>query len=93
VTSLSDRGWVREDIVRIEHDPDDLTLTVILDDQPASDLVRVVVRGTGPTPVFGANPQVPLAGLVGGPPGGEDDGHDAVLMLRTGRAANGGGTP
>jgi hypothetical protein len=89
VTSLSERGWVREDIVRIEYDPDDLTLSVILDDEPAADLVRVVVRGTGPTPVFGAHPRVPLAGLAGGPAGGEDDGHDAVLTLRTGRASSG----
>ena len=89
VTSLSERGWVREDIVRIEYDPDDLTLSVILDDEPAADLVRVVVRGTGPTPVFGAHPRMPLAGLAGGPAGGEDDGHDAVLTLRTGRASSG----
>ena len=89
VTSLSERGWVREDIARIEHDPYDLTLSVILHDPPAYDLVRVIIRGTGPTPVFGAHPRVPLAGLIDGPPGGEDDGHDAVLTLRTGRAAHG----
>ncbi|WP_327397362.1 hypothetical protein [Streptomyces phaeochromogenes] len=89
VTSLSEHGWVREDIARIEHDPDDLTLSVLLHDPPAYDLVRIVVRGTGPTPVFGARPQVPLAGLVGGPAGSEDDGHDAILTLRTGRAAHG----
>jgi hypothetical protein len=89
VTSLSERGWVREEIVRIEHDPDALTLSVTLAEQPASDLVRVIVRGTGPTPVFGVYPRVPLAGLAGGPAGGEDDGHDAVLTLRTGRAAHG----
>jgi hypothetical protein len=89
VTSLSERGWVREEIVRIEHDPDALTLSVTLAEQPASDLVRVIVRGTGPTPVFGVHPRVPLAGLAGGPAGGEDDGHDAVLTLRTGRAAHG----
>jgi hypothetical protein len=87
VTSLSERGWIREEIVRIEHDPDDLTLTVTLGEQPGY-LVRVIVRGTGPTPVFGAYPRVPLAGLVGGPAGGEDDGHDAVLTLRTGRAGD-----
>lgn len=44
-------------------------------------LVRVIVRGTGPTPVLGSN-GVPLAGLVGGPPGGATDGHDAVLMIK-----------
>ncbi|MQY14609.1 hypothetical protein SRB5_47770 [Streptomyces sp. RB5] len=89
VTSLSENGWVREDIARIEHDPDALTLTVVLHDPPAYDLVRVIVRGTGPTPVFGAEPRVPLAGLVSGPPGGEDDGHDAVLTLRASRPDTG----
>ena len=62
--------------------------SVILHEPPAYDLVRVIVRGTGPTPVFGADPRVPLAGLVDGPPGGEDDGHDAVFTLRVGRAAS-----
>ena len=85
VTSLSERGWVREDIARLEHDPDELTLRVVLHDPPAYDLVRVVIRGTGPTPVFGVDPQVPLAGLVDGPPGTVNDGHDAVLTVRTGR--------
>ncbi|HEY2959208.1 MAG TPA: hypothetical protein VGM21_13515 [Actinomycetota bacterium] len=78
ITSLSERGWVREDIERVHYDGE-LTVTVTLHDPPAYDLVRVIVRGTGPTPVFGAEPAVPLAGVVGGPPGGADDGHDAVF--------------
>ena len=44
-------------------------------------LVRVIVHGTGPTPVLGSN-GIPLAGLVGGPPGEARDGHDAVLMVK-----------
>ncbi|QEU96627.1 hypothetical protein [Streptomyces kanamyceticus] len=87
VTSLSAHGWVHEDIARIAYGPDELTLSVFLHDPPVYDLVRVTVRGTGPTPVFGARPRVPLAGLVGGPPGSEHDGHDAVLTLRSGSAA------
>ncbi|MGH3821332.1 MAG: hypothetical protein ACRDRA_00570 [Pseudonocardiaceae bacterium] len=82
VTSLSERGWVREDIERISYDAEGCTVTVVLHDPPAYDLVRVIVRGTGPTPVFGAN-RVPLAGLVGGPPGSRHDGHDAVLTTTT----------
>ena len=86
VTSLSDRGWVREDIERITYDDHTKTVTVVLHDPPAYDHLRVVVRGTGPTPVFGAN-YVPLAGLEGGPPGTADDGHDAVLNTLIDRRA------
>jgi hypothetical protein len=82
VTSLSDRGWVREDIARIEHDPAELTLDVALHEPPAYRVVRIIVRGTGPTPVCGADTLIPLAGLAGGPPGTADDGHDAVLTVR-----------
>ncbi|MFT3971739.1 MAG: hypothetical protein QM695_16045 [Micropruina sp.] len=42
-------------------------------------LVRVVVQGTGPTPVYGADPTVPLAGVVGDDPGTTGQGRDAVL--------------
>jgi hypothetical protein len=55
---------------------------VQLADRPVNELVRLVVRGTGSTPIVGADPTVPLAGLYGGPPGTRHDGHDAVLMFR-----------
>jgi hypothetical protein len=81
MTSLSERGWVREDISRIRYSEDDaFTVHVELHDPPAYDFVRLVVRGTGPAPVMGAD-YVPLAGMLGGPPGTEHDGHDAVLTL------------
>ncbi len=79
LTSLSDRGWVDEDIYQTHHEPG--YLVVELADPPANDTVRLIVKGTGPTPVFGADPLVPLAGVVGGPPGTADDGHDAVLTF------------
>jgi len=45
---------------------------------------RVVLRGTGPTPLAGMSGLriVPLAGRVGDPPGSIHDGHDAVAILR-----------
>jgi len=45
--------------------------------------LRVVISGTGPTPVVGdvAGQPVPLAGVVGGPPGGAQSGHDAVFTI------------
>ena len=59
------------------------TITLELDPNlPLEDLVRVVVRGTGPTPILGAAPLVPLAGEVGGPRGTASDGHDFAVMLK-----------
>jgi hypothetical protein len=80
VTSLSADGWTTEEVNRVTYEPGSPSLLVIhLDDRPAYELVRVVIRGTGDRPVYGTGPVVPLAGLVGGPPGGPHDGHDAVL--------------
>jgi hypothetical protein len=81
ITSLSSRGWVDEDIDSIQYGPDDLAVIISLADRPINDIVRLIVRGTGETPVFGSDPAVPLAGFVGGPPGSADDGIDAVLTF------------
>jgi hypothetical protein len=81
ITSLSSRGWVDEDIDAVRYDADDLAVVVNLADRPINEIVRLIVRGTGETPVFGSDPAVPLAGFVGGPPGTADDGIDAVLTF------------
>ena len=92
ITSLSDRGWVEEDIDTVRYEPKGRRVIVELADRPINELIRIVVRGTGTTPVYGDQPRVPLAGRVGGPPGTADNGLDAVLTLRnplaTGRAAS-----
>jgi hypothetical protein len=44
-------------------------------------LVRIIAHGTGPYPLLGTN-LVPLAGEVGGAPGGATDGIDFVHMLK-----------
>ena len=46
---------------------------------PAGAWLRVIVRGTGSEPVLGAD-HVPLAGVVGGPPGTAAAGQDAVVF-------------
>ena len=81
LTSLSERGWVDEDIDAVRYDPAVPAVLVEMADRPINELVRLIVSGTGPTPVFGANPPVPLAGVVGGASGTKNDGHDAVLTF------------
>lgn len=82
VTSLSHEGWVEEDINRITvTDDEPYLIRIHLDDRPVYERVRLIVRGTGPRPAFGIDPPVPLAGVVGGPPGTVHDGHDAVLTV------------
>lgn len=71
-------GWVVEDIYDTRYDAAQQAIVVHLADRPVNRLIRVTVKGTGPKPVMGASPPVPLAGLVGGPPGTRHDGHDAV---------------
>jgi hypothetical protein len=79
VSSLGNSGWDREDIDEILYDGQH-TLRVQLYRRPAHQIVRLIVRGTGPTPVSGTT-GIPLAGLDDGAAGTIDDGHDAVLRI------------
>jgi hypothetical protein len=81
VHSLSARGWVEEDVESVHFDQEESYLAVRLAARPVNSVVRMVVKGTGPTPVFGVEPAAPLAGVWGGPPAGRHDGHDAVITL------------
>jgi len=81
VHSLSARGWVEEDVESVHFDQEESHLVVRLAASPANDVVRMVVKGTGPTPAFGVAPAAPLAGVWGGPPAGRHDGRDAVITL------------
>lgn len=95
ITTLTpDKGdrWVVEDIYDAAYDPAAgdgeggaivVRLAYSLDERPAGALVRVRIRGTGGKPVMGVDPLAPLAGLVGGPPGSEHEGRDAVWNFRT----------
>jgi hypothetical protein len=71
-------GWVVEDLYDTRFDTDHNTIVVELADRPVNNLIRIVVKGTGAKPVVGKASGIPLAGLVGGPPGTVHDGHDAV---------------
>ena len=92
ITSLSQRGWVDEDIDAVRYEADPPAIVIELADRPVNPLVRVIVRGTGSTPVYGEDPAVPLAGLWGeGPPGTAADGHDAVITFDNRPPENGEG--
>jgi hypothetical protein len=79
VSSLGSSGWDREDIDEIVYDGQ-RNVRVRLYRQPAHRIVRLIVRGTGPTPVTGTT-GIPLAGMDDGPAGTIDDGHDAVVRI------------
>jgi hypothetical protein len=88
VSSLSDDdyGWRREHINEVRLEADGRRAVVSLDGRPAYETVRLLIRGTGRTPLFGKYPHVPFAGVQGGPPGTEHDGHDAAVTTRLGAA-------
>lgn len=77
-------GWTVEDVDDVDYRESEAGGAIVVRltaDRRVPDLLRVIVRGTGLRPVMGAD-GVPLAGLVGGPPGTRHDGHDAVWTLR-----------
>ncbi len=81
VTTVSPQaGWNVVDVRLIVYDESSRTVEVHLYDRPTFPYVRVVVRGTGPTPVLGDD-LLPLAGVVGGLPGTRARGHDADLTI------------
>ncbi len=84
VVSAFDRndGWVEVALESVDYDRGRSVVTVSLRAEPAGQLVRLIVRGTGPSPFLGTD-MVPLAGAVGGPPGDQHDGNDFVFMTRT----------
>jgi hypothetical protein len=74
-----DRGWQRANIADASYGGDE-TRTVTLELKSAvSGRVRLIVHGTGPHPLLGAD-LIPFAGAVGGPPGTRHNGHDFVHM-------------
>jgi len=76
--------------------PAPATVSFDLPAPPTADLsYRLVLRGTGPTPLLGiverqdapnVGQPVPLAGWDGDPPGSAASGHDVVEMLTQGGA-------
>jgi hypothetical protein len=88
VSSLSDdgHGWRREHINEVRLEANGRRVVIDLDGRPAYETVRLLISGTGRTPLFGRDPRVPFAGVRGGPPGSAHDGHDAAVTTRLGDA-------
>lgn len=78
VSWLDAKGWHISEIANVSYLDDDHSVTVNFAPIGAGKM-RLVARGTGATPIMGAN-GVPLAGVVGGAPGTAHDGHDFVFM-------------
>ena len=55
-------------------------VTINLKEEAKGDRIRLVVKGTGLTPVLGKN-LIPLAGALDDPPATADDGHDFVALM------------
>lgn len=73
------RGWQKANILTASYGGSE-TLTVNLElKSPVHGRVRLIVYGTGASPLLGRN-LVPFAGAAGGPPGTRHDGHDFVYM-------------
>lgn len=80
IRSLSEDGWHVERLYRTpRYSPRRRRVVIRLEEPPTNPIVRVVLIGTGATPVYGVDPLVPLAGVVGDDPGTTAQGHDAVL--------------
>lgn len=77
-------GWRKENI-QVAFDPATNVATITLMDPPRGDRLRLILRGTGESPVLGGVGQrIPFAGAVGGPPGSEHNGHDFAFMFPSG---------
>lgn len=76
------KGWVHQAVKGVEMDRGRTRAVLKLADDPAGEVVRITLRGTGETPILGAD-FVPFAGAVGGTPGTQHQGNDLTYMLAT----------
>ena len=74
----STSGWQTSTIDTASYDDTKKTVTLKVGGD-LSGRVRLIAKGTGPTPLLGVD-LVPLAGALGGPAGSTHDGHDFVHL-------------
>lgn len=84
VTEYTDGGWATYDLKPSVDAYDHHKVVVTFREKPGpTGRLRLIVRGTGPTPLLGEN-QIPFAGKVGDEverPGTKEDGVDYVVFL------------
>ncbi|MDR7081034.1 hypothetical protein J2X01_000303 [Arthrobacter ginsengisoli] len=83
VSTLGERGWVEEDTANVIYDDAEgpAIIAELVRSLPDDAIIRLVIKGTGPTPVYGSDPAVPLAGVSGRRTGPSHEGLDAVLTF------------
>jgi len=82
VTSFDVRdGWISSDIKNVKYNQKNQQVEVELRDAPGGNLLRVIVKGTGPNPFLGRN-RIPLAGSTESVAGSKFDGNDFVAMIK-----------
>jgi hypothetical protein len=80
VTAFDASGWADVAILDVDFENGTNNFVILLDEPPGDRLIRIVVRGTGPTPLLGTD-ALPLAGRVGGPLATGYDGADFVYHI------------
>ncbi len=84
VTALdTNDGWMACEVHSVAYNAPTGALSIRLRDAPGGALVRLIVRGTGPTPFLGKD-RHPLAGAIGSTGGTKTNGVDFVHMLQGG---------
>jgi hypothetical protein len=75
----STQGWQTSNITNAAYGGDETPTVTLTLDSAISGRVRLIVSGSGRTPLLGAD-LLPLAGAVDGPPVNQHDGRDFVYM-------------
>ncbi len=81
-------GWISCTVQAAVYNPGQKRVAVHVKEAPSGNLVRFIARGTGAQPLLGTGAvgYAPLAGAVGGPPGGAANGHDFVTQFKQQRS-------
>jgi hypothetical protein len=72
-------GWRDVDIEQVSFNRSKRRVLIRLGQEPEGQLIRLMVRGTGPAPLMDSN-LIPLAGALNDPPAGPHNGRDFILM-------------
>lgn len=79
VTAIDENGWTTIPVGPVSFNRNQSRVTLQLGEPLGERRIRLIARGTGPTPVLGVN-GIPLAGETGDSPASSHDGRDFVHM-------------